>query len=240
MNNKKKMSIIFASFGVYLVVCVILAGVYLLSKRATREINEYKIQNEDVYMFFEDERFDYSTEMVLDRNDDVTSLKIDGQDVELYNELIYIKDKDEVILSSDMAVVFPLEGIKQKKANFFSKLVLDNNNTYLKKSDGSMFDMKDTFLYDGNDLYFFCDNVSIFIGSEEIKLPAFSYVICQYNGNVYLLDYSTKNVKIYENNGNNVRATNGLYAINLSYDSVQFNDKNILLMKNVKNLKNVK
>ena len=46
------------------------------------------------------------------------------------------------------------------------------------------------FLYDGKDLYFFLDEVTLIVGNKEITLSPMSYVSCSYLNMVEYYDYS--------------------------------------------------
>ena len=46
----------------------------------------------------------------------------------------------------------------------------------------------DLFLFDGGDLYFFLDEVTLKIGDSEIKLSPMSYVVAKYNNSISYYD----------------------------------------------------
>lgn len=236
IKRKKIASIVFLIFGLLGILIVVL----LLSMLANRKMNEYVIKNEQIYVFFGDERFDYDSEVILNRDNDITNIKIDGQVVKLDSEPIFIKDKDEVILPSNMSLVSPLEGVIQKKISYFSRVTSSNDDIFLNTLNLKDYSLYKVFMYDGKDLYFFCDDVTIMLGNEKIEVPALSYVICEYTGNTYIFNYTNKNVMVYETNGKTVKATDGNYVVDLKYDLVEFNDNSVLLVKNVGNLPNLK
>lgn len=235
-KTNKKISLILLTLGVVAIVI----GVTLLSLKAVHVVKQYKIKNEDIYMFFGDELFEFNSEITLNHENNITNMKLNDKNVELNSEPIYIKEKDEVIMPSDMSIVYPLDGVVQKRITYYSKLELINNKVKLSNNIHNNYVLENAFLYDGKDLYFFVEDTTIIIGDEKIEIPAFSYVTCKYKGDVFIFNYSTKNVKVYENVSDIVFATDGDYTVNLSYDVVEFNENSVLLIKNIKNLPNVR
>lgn len=230
LSNKRK-SIIFLTLAMVGVLGVVL----ILNMRVAKKINELVIE-EEIFLFFENEKFEFNSELVLNRNKDITSIKVDGQEVNLDSEPIYIKNKDEVIFPSTMSLILPLEGVVQKKVNYFSKVKIIDDEVLLDTNGLKNYPLSKAFLYDGQDLYFFTEDVVLIVDDKKISVPAFSYVVCRLDGNLYVFNYKTGEMVTYENNKKNVKVTDGEYVVNLSYDLVEFNDNSILLVKNVKQL----
>ena len=66
--------------------------------------------------------------------------------------------------------------------------------------------------------------------------------MCIYDDELYMYDYETKKisyVNIKEENDNNVYVKSNSFLLNVNFDYLKFNDKSILLSKNLESLNSI-
>lgn len=239
MNTKfKKLYLI---IGITILIFIAMILLFVLFYKANKSINEYYVDDSELYTYFGNQKLDYKSHIKFSRNGSATELKVDGEDITLGNEPLYFKDKKQMIIPNNLIAVFPLQNMSQKKVNYYSIIKEENNDYYLIRDDKKI-DMSNSFLYDGNDLYVFLEDTEVSIGDKTFELSAFSYLLCIYDDELYMYDYETGNksyVNIKEENDNNVYVKSDSFLLNANFDYLKFNDKSILLSKNLESLNSI-
>ena len=95
------------------------------------------------------------------------------------------------------------------------------------------------FLYDGKDLYFFLDEVTLIVGNKEITLSPMSYVSCSYLNMVEYYDYSNDKYVTIELGNENVYVKNDYMNIDVSLDKVIYKDSFNLIGGKLSNYKKI-
>ena len=235
---KKKINRVSLIIG--LLVFIVVSVVIISNIFARKELNTKKIKNEDVYIYFGKEKFDYSGNIVLEKDNSITSIKLNNKKISLYSEPIYYKSKKSIILPVAYSVCFPKSSGRQYKVQYYTEIQNVGEDYYLvNRNLNSM--VTNNFLFDGKDYYIFLSNVFIHFDNQEIPISSMSYVNYQYDTkDLYIYNFSEDKVYYYENVSTDVLATTDNYTINLSSDSILINNKNKLLMKNFDYLKKLK
>ena len=138
-----------------------------------------------------------------------------------------------------MSVIFPLANSLQKKIPYFTELDGTEMVSFLKNSNLE-YQLFNAFLFDGNDMYFFPDGITIKFMDREISLSPYSYVIVNFNQEVIYYNYEMDIADVVENVTGDVLAVGDGYNINLSIDAVIYGEKSRLLLKNLEYLDNLK
>lgn len=232
---KKHLVIFLTTVGLILILLAVIFIVFFVKEN----LDTYTIENEDMYIYFDQAKFEYNTDITLDSSSGVTKLEVDGEEVDLESEPLYYKGIDKVIFPKEMAVVFPLSSGQQKRIAKFTQLDASEGGMYLKNRNLN-YSIANAFLFDGNSLYFFLDDTTFKVGEIEITVPAFSYAIYNFNKDLYLYDYEEDMMYYFANVTNDVLAEAKGYTINLSIDSLEINGKSKLLLKNFSYLSNLK
>lgn len=157
------------------------------------KINRYvKETDTKVYQYFSGIKMEYELGIGRNRKEVILNLAPKDFTINLDSTPIYIEDKESVIFPKEMSMVFPLSN-KEYKVDALSEVYKKNNLYYL-----NIKNINDSynhfFLYDGKDLYFFIDEVTIEVGDTKITLSPLSYLSCNY-GN--LLEYYNKEDDTY-------------------------------------------
>lgn len=235
-ENKKTLGL-----ALMLTVLIMLLLVVISLFLAKKNLNEYKIRNENIYIYFGEEKFEFNSDVILDKNNNITSLKTDDKKLNLYSEPVYIKNKKKIIFPKSMNVVFPKSSFKQYKINYYTVLTKDNED-YKLTNKNLDYRISNSFLYDGNDLYFFITKGTVTFSNQSIDISPMSYVSYSYgNGELYIYNYTEDKVYYYPAMiDGDVIFKNDDFELNISSDSVKSGTKNKLLRKNIDDLSRLK
>jgi len=149
--------------------------------------------------------------------------------VSLDSTPVYIKNKDSVIFPKEMSVVFPLK-TREYQVNALAEVYEKNDLFYLNvRNLNKTFDH--LFFFDGDNLYFFVDAVTLTIGKKKIELSPMSYVNASYMNFVEYYDYGSDTYKTININNEEVIVKNDYMTINVVGDEVVYKDNFTLLTK---------
>ena len=136
-----------------------------------------------------------------------------------------------------MAMFYPLQN-KIYQVDALSNLYIKNDLVYLRlKRLDKTFDHM--FLYDGRDLYFFIDNTTLVIGTEEIPLSPMSYVSCSYTNMLEYYDKENDKYEIIPLTKERVYVKNDYMNIDVTLDKVIYKDSFYLLGGNLSNYQKI-
>ena len=234
-KKARKWPFIVISFAILMIVI----GFVILFRE---KLDKVTLTDESFYQYFSGQRYDYEGTLHLKKDGSITNLSFDGKDysVTLDSTPIYYKDKKKVLFAENMMVVYPKSNISQYKVNYFTTIEQNENRITLK--DGTMTkDLTETFLYDGKDLYFFPEEITLKVGNETYTLSPFSYVNCEYGNKVSIYQYDEDTMTEISITTETVEASKDGYTINLSMDSVSLDGMNNsrLLFKKIELLNNL-
>lgn len=203
---------------------------------------KYNLSGGTYYQYFYGVMEEYSGKMNVVKKDDDTQLILEnGKVVYLDSTPIYYKDElEKMLFAKPMELIIP--DIGNYKLKQFTNVYEENNNMNIKKFNSKKSKTIDNgFIFDGNDLYFFLDETTITIGTEEYEISPLSYVIVNYRTNVEIYDYDKDEYTIIQDENslkNDVLAVNKTkgYTVNLSLDSMKTEKSNQLLITSIDNL----
>ena len=233
-----------AKIGIIIVAIIIIVIAYKIFDTVVKNNETVDLSGENYYQYFIGIREDYSGDIEIVRTDQYTQLiKEDGQVVYLDSTPIYYTDKlGQVIFPSKMELVNTQSGTLNALNNF-TNLIQESQVMYVKKhnKDNRRSISNNSFLYDGADLYFFLEDMTITVGSEKYELSPLSYAIVNYGQNIEFYDYEKDEYTILDEKiatSTEILATNKNkdYTINMGVDSFSTASLDQLLIKNVNNL----
>ena len=207
---------------------VLLIAVFLYSREYKN--NRYaEVKEVDVYQYFSGVKMEYVAKISRNRKNVVLEYENKDFAVSLDSTPVYIKDKDNVIFPKEMSIVFPLKN-REYQVNALSELYKENDLYYLNiRNLNKTYD--NVFLFDGNNLYFFIDAVTLTIGKKKIELSPMSYVSASYRNFVEYYDYDSDTFKTINIKNEEVVVSNDYMKINVAYDEVVYKDSFMLLTK---------
>ena len=230
----KKRTITYISIAALFILLVIAMLMLFLKKN----IDVETFENHKFYQYFSGERFDYEGDLKISKENDITELKFKDVQVTLDSTPIYYADEKTILLPKSMSIIYPKMNVSQNKVNYFSKIYDENGEIYLSYKKKNKL-LKECFFYDGRDLYMFIEPVDITINGEKKTLSPMSYVIVDYGISVQIYDYKSNTFSTIPLSDKNVIVTTNVYTVNLSIDSVAYNNNSRLLIKKVDILNNI-
>lgn len=231
---KKYYSILIPAF----LVIVILIAVILYAMEYKN--NRYAIVTDTkVYQYFSGNKMEYTAKVGRNRKKVILNFEAKDFSVNLDSTPVYVKKKEgaDVIFPKEMMAFFPLND-KAYVVDALSEVYTNYDLNYLriKRLDKSFDHM---FLYDGKDLYFFLDEVTLIVGDKEIILNPMSYVSCSYLNMVEYYDYSSDKYVTIELGNENVYVKNDYMNIDVSLDKVIYKDSFNLIGGKLSNYKKI-
>lgn len=201
--------------------------------------NKYHIDTkEKVYQYFYDKKYEYTTLVSKNKKQEIIDLKPQEVKVNLDSTPVYYQKEDIVIFPKDMSVVMPTLSCAEYLAKGYSYISFKDGiytlttNRYHKK-------LNHYFLYDGSDLYFFIEKVTLTINGEKIKLSPYSYVIAKYNNYISYYDKETDTYKTINTTSNDTKVESEYYTIYVEKDTIDYYGTNILLTSAIENLNTI-
>lgn len=216
---------------------LIVSVIYInILNSAQEEIVTYKTEEgQEIYFYIGEGKFEYTSQITMSSENQY--IKLTTGDYEHYfdSEPIYFKNKKQVLFSGDMSLVMTKNGFVQKRINKFTRILIDGS--YYIQDKSLNYAINNGFLFDGNDLYFFLNETEIYVGNTKYVLPPFSYVVYNFNDELYMYNYNEDKMTVLKRVTDDVLAKHGDYTINLGIDGIIHNDGSKLLMKNFDYLK---
>ena len=199
-----------------------------------------KVEEHEFYKYFAGEKIEYNGSLKMTRKDDITELITEDGSIILDSTPIYYKDvQDKVLLPKTMAIAFPFDNGNIYKLNSLSTVYIDYGTVYIEKGNLKK-ELLDTFLYDGDSLYFFIDRTTLIVNDVEYDLSPLSYVNATYGGFTEIYNAQADEYHYIDIVNDDVIAKTSNYTINLTRDSMQYGETEQLLLRKIRQLDNLK
>ncbi len=231
-NNK----LLFEIIEIIGIVCLCIAVLALLIA-TKRNVNETFVEDVSLYTYLVSEKVDITGSIIFDYINETAVIRGNSNENIIIGSVpLYYNDKQQLILPQNMNYV-NFYSAKQVKVPNFTKVYYKNNDYYfsINEKEEKIFN---SFLYDGDDLYVFFNDVILEYDNFSIHLSPLSYVSYNYNKELFYYDYTNNEMKSFENISNASVRYEGV-KINLKSDSIECEDNNKILIKNVNNLKKI-
>ena len=199
---------------------------------------EYK--DEKVYQYFFNQKYEYKASIGFNRKQEVVEFKTKDYDINFDSTPIYYQKQDKIIFPADMNVVMPTLNCSEYLANKYS-LLTKNKENYILKTEDYEGKLGHYFLYDGNNLYFFLDEVTLKIGDETIKLSPLSYVIADTEkSSISYYDKENDTAKTIETTNTDSVVETEYYKIYVSIDQIDYYGEDVILTSKIDELNPIK
>lgn len=209
-------------------VVVLLISILLYAKEYKN--NRYaELKEVEVYQYFSGVKMEYTANIGRNRKNVILEYENNDFAVSLDTTPVYIKKSGNVIFPKEMSIIFPLKD-KQYRVNALSEIYTENNLHYLNIRNLNKA-LENIFYYDGNNLYFFVDNVTLTVGAREISLSPMSYVSCSYQNLVEYYDKEKDTFETINITNEKVTVKNDYMTIDIASDKVIYKDSFSLLTK---------
>ena len=201
--------------------------------------NNYHIDTEEqVYQYFYEEKYEYTSIISKNKKDVIVDFQPQEIKINLDSTPIYYQDKEIVILPRDMSVVMPTLSCAEYLTKRYSYITYEKG-IYTLTSERYNKKLNHYFLYDGLDLYFFIESVTLTVGQEEVKLSPFSYIIARYGKDITYYDKQTDTFKTINTTENDTKIENEYYTVYVSKDTIDYQGTSILLTSDIENLNTI-
>lgn len=201
--------------------------------------NNFHIDTEEkVYQYFYEKKYEYNSIVSKNKKDVIVDFKPQEIKINLDSTPIYYQNKEVVILPKDMSVVMPTLNCSEYLTKGYSYITREKG-TYNLTTEKYNKRLNHYFLYDGLDLYFFIEPVTLTVNNEEIKLTPFSYIIAKYGKNITYYDKESDIFKTIETTKNDASIENEYYKVYVSRDTIDYQGTSILLTSNIENLNTI-
>ena len=134
-----------------------------------------------------------------------------------------------------MYLIIPRIKTTSYKINHFSKIKIEDDLAYLNYKNKNIY-LEQSFLYDGDNLYFFIYETKVNIDEKEYTLSPLSYIIVNYKSEIEIYDKKEDNYTIIDEHQRDVIAYLDNYKVNLSTDTLTYDSGDRLLIKSPDNL----
>lgn len=155
-----------------IIATIIIAGVIF---KNTHKVVK-KTENSELYTYFITEKTNYDAKIYYE---DDSIVNIIAEDSIYDSSIIYYKDKEKYILPKQMSIVLYNQNNTQYKLDKYTKII-DTEPLKEVYSDSVVKYFDNFYIFDGEGLYFFLDEVELNIDNQKTILKPGSYV--KYNG----------------------------------------------------------
>ena len=218
-----------------IILMIVLFVAFLIYYKVMISNNYTKDETVKVFQYFYEKKYEYDLTLSKNRKDVIVDLKPQNITVNYDSTPIYYQEKDIIILPEDMSVVMPTLSCAEYLSKGYSYITYEKG-TYNLTTDKYNKKLNHYFLYDGKDLYFFIEPVTLTVNNEKIELSSLSYVIAKYNNSITYYDKKTDTFKIIDTIDDNSLIENKYYSINISKDSLNYQGTNLLLTSSIEKL----
>ena len=230
-------------------VAVIIAFVFIIYQIFNAIVSsqtKINLSGESYYQYFAGIKQEYSGSMDVQQiNDDIKLVLEGGKTVYLDSTPMYYTDVlGKALIPAQVELVMPTGEIY--KLDKFTNIIRENYTSKIKKfNKNNQEEVNGSFLYDGNDMYFFLETTTITIGANQYVVSPLSYAIVNYRTSIEIYDYE-KNDYITINDDESLKfdvlatGISNKYSINMSIDSLSTSKGEQLLIKSINDLKEYK
>ena len=195
-------------------------------------------EEKKVYQYFYDKKYEYSALISKNRKNVIVDFKPQGINVNLDSTPIYYEDSDKVILPRDMSVVMPTLNCAEYLAQGYSYVTHKGNIYKLTTKDYDK-QLNHYFFYDGADLYFFIESVTLTFDNQKVELSPFSYIVAKYRKYISYYDKKTDTFKTIKTEDDEAKIENNYYTVYVNNDVISYQGSRVILTSEIKNLNTI-
>lgn len=197
---------------------------------------EYKYDNTrnkqevSVFQYFGGQKTEYTAIITYNLRDLIVDIKPKNVKVNYDSTPIYYEELDKIIFPKEMTIVFPLRSDSQYKLYKYA-IYYNEDETHYIKNNVDLGDYQYFFLYDGQDMFFFPDEVTLNINDKEYKkLGAMSYISVVGGYTLVYYDPVTDTSEFIELEGDKVSITSEHININVTRRTFDYFGNDVILV----------
>lgn len=140
---------------------------------------------------------------------------------------LYWRDEERMFLPAMMSVIQPSQGIRPVRTGYYTEIRKDGDG-FTARVDNHDVALTGAFLFDGQSVYVFLDDVTVSFLGQSVEMPAMSYAIVM--GDLRLELYPYGGEPVLQQTGKTVVSVVGNgYVIDMTNDSLQAGTEQVLL-----------
>lgn len=232
-DKKKKRKNSIRSVLTNIIMILIIGNIIFAAISFVRTLNTIITKDYNFYTYIGDHKVEIKGTIEFNRkNNEATSIKTEGNDFSYQVDstpLYYENEKGKCLFPQEVAFCYPIQNGRIAKIPSFSTASVQGTQGYV-TINNSTHQVQNGFIYDGKDLYFFVEDVTLIIGNDKYELGPLSYIKARYNDEAEIYDYSEDKLIIVNTQEKDVRVENKNYNINLNTDSLSINGIEQLLL----------
>ena len=202
-------------------------------------LDNYRKDTKDYfYQYFYGKKYEYNGVVTTNRHNVIVDFKTSDYDIKFDSTPIYYQKRNQVIFPKDMSVVMPTLSCSEYLAHGYSSINYSKNN-YILTSNKYNGKLGSYFLYDGGDVYFFLDSVSLKIGDKAVNLSPMSYLIASYGKYVSYYDKKSDKFVTIQTSLDDVLVEDEHYKIYVMRDQVDYYGTEVVLTSKISNLNTI-
>lgn len=205
---------------VFLLIVIVIAIILYAREYKNNRYSETK--EVPVYQYFSGVKMEYTAKVSRNKNKAILNYELAEKIVNLDSTPVYVKNDDRVIFPKEMSIVFPLK-TREYKLTALSEIYKENDLYYVNINRLTK-SFEHYFLYDGKNLYFFTDKVTITVGNRKIDLSPMSYLSCSYRNFLEYYDKESDTFEQIEIDTEEVLVENDYMTIDVSGDRIVYKD----------------
>ncbi|MDR2106096.1 MAG: hypothetical protein LBP24_01655 [Coriobacteriales bacterium] len=140
---------------------------------------------------------------------------------------LYWRDEQRMLLPAMMSITQPSCGVRPTRTGFYTELRAEGDG-FMAKIDNRELPLDSGFLFDGQSLYVFLEDMTVSFLGQSVEMPAMSYAVVISGLRVELYPYGGTPV-VQQTGPVPVSAEGGDYSIDMTNDILQTPDEQILL-----------
>ena len=222
----KKGLIIKIIMFVILIVIVCVTGIYIFN------LNEVTVESNNFYKYYAGRKLEYQANIEKTNKDGITKLSAVDMDIQFDTTPLYYKDiQDRVIFPESMEIIEVSENGQTYKINKFSEVYMNQDVAYIEYKD-EVKELPNSFMYDGADMYLFISNATLEIDGTIYEIAPLSYVQAYNKNSVEIYNKQKDEYQTIETT-NQAIVTIDNCTINVSTDTMMYNEKEQILLHNM-------
>ena len=201
--------------------------------------SNYHVDTEErVYQYFYDKKYEYTAVVSKNMKDVVVEYQPKNIKVNIDSTPIYYQKSDTVLFPSDMSVVMPTLSCAEYLSPGYSYITYQKGiyNLTTNKYHGKL---NHYFLFDGKDLYFFIEPVTLVIGSDQYQLSSYSYITTEHQGSISYYDKANDSYKTININDEDIYIKNDYYKVYILRDIIDYQGTSVILTSDLKELNTI-
>lgn len=198
-----------------MVVIVLFVTLFFLYREYKYDNTRTK-ENVSVYQYFSGVRVDYTSVITYNLKGAIVGIEAKNKKIESNSIPIYYDDMSNIIFPVEMSVVFPLRNGSQFKLYKYATYYNEDGIHFI-KNNTDLGNYSDFFLFDGNNVFFFPEEVTLKINDKEYKkLGAMSYVSVVGGATLIYYDTLTDTSEVVELDYDKVTVVGNNINVNVS------------------------